>query len=395
MYEVHDAQMFVNSYARDFGSETIPLIKSVNRSLTNRVLADWDFPPFDRVTMDGIAISSKAFAGGKKEFRIEKISAAGSVLQSLQQTDACVEVMTGSVLPGNTDVVIPYEQCTIQDGIAKVSVQDVEPFQNVHRKGRDEKEGALLLEKHIRITPAHVSLMATVGITKAEVYKLPSVAVCATGDELVPVSLTPQPHQLRQSNIYYIAADLERQGITPALYHLPDDRSHMKEQLKTILDTYDAIILSGAVSMGKYDYLPQVLEELDVQVIFHGVNQRPGKPFLFGVRAKQTVFGFPGNPVSSFVCYYVYFREWLDKCSKFSEQKMTAKLASDVTVTPSLSNHILVKLFFADGCVYAERIGLSGSGDQIAMIGADGIITLPVGRKVYQKGEVFPVISCR
>ncbi len=395
MISVDEAYKLINSYKKEFGTEQINLLQSINRTLATDIKADRDFPPFDRVTMDGIAINSQAFTEGNRRFTIEKISAAGSPVQSLENKEFCIEVMTGAMLPINTDVVIPYEQCDIKDGIAEVTVNDIKVFQNVHRQGTDEKQGTILLNKNKRITPAHISVMATVGIHQVEVYKLPSIAVCSTGDELVAVEETPLPHQIRQSNVYFLAADLQKENINTNLYHLPDDKDKIKQHLETILQTHDAILLSGAVSKGKFDFLPVALEELGMKTVFHRIAQRPGKPFLFGAIGEKLVFGFSGNPVSTFVCYHLYCKHWLKESLHQSTKKITAKLSGDVTMQSPLTNHVLIKLKYEAGNCKAEPIFFSTSGDIPSLIQADGIITLPAEKNEYKKGEVFEVTLCR
>ena len=395
MISVEEALHFIDSNKKSFGIETVPLLSCLHRTLATDVIADRDFPPFDRVTMDGIAISSEAFLKGQKQFIIEKISAAGSVEQTLDNKTHCIEVMTGSMLPLNTDAVIPYEQCEIKDGVADVNTETVTVFQNIHRKGTDEKEGAVLLKKNTRISPAHISIMATVGMGEVEVYKLPSVAIFSTGDELVTVDQTPLPHQIRQSNVYFLAADLQREKVNASLYHLQDDKEAMKQTVQEKLEQYDTILLSGAVSKGKYDFLPQVLEELGIKTIFHRVSQRPGKPFLLGAIGGKMIFGFPGNPVSTFVCYHVYCKRWLLQSLHQPIQKLTAKLADDIALSSPLTNHVLVKIRYNEGECLADPMFFSTSGDIPSLLGADGIISLPAGKNQFQKGDIFEVILCR
>lgn len=395
MITVEEAYQIINAHAKDFGIEKIPLLQSLNRTLATDIIADRDFPPYDRVTMDGIAINSKTFAAGKRKFYIESISAAGSPANTLHNEEHCIEVMTGAVLPEQADTVIPYEQCGIEDGFATITTDDIKAFQNIHRQGTDEKQGSILIEKFIRVTPAHLSVMATVGMSETIVYKLPRIAICSTGDELVAVTETPLPHQIRQSNLYFLAADLLQENIVASLHHLPDEKEKMKWQLNEILRSHDAIFLSGAVSKGKFDFLPEVLNELGMTTLFHQVAQRPGKPFLFGTIENKMIFGFPGNPVSTFVCYHLYGKHWLQKCLYGERKKLSAKLLQPVSALASLCYHLLVKLTYADGICGANPIFSSTSGDIQALTKADGIISLPAGKRNFETGEVFEVVLCR
>ncbi len=395
MISVDEAYQFIDSHTKHYGTEFVSLLSSLDRILATDVKADRDLPPFDRVTMDGIAISGNFFLNGQRIFRVETLSAAGSVAQTLQDEKGCIEVMTGTILPLNTDAVIPYEQCDIKDGVATVISDEISMFQNIHRKGTDEKEGNILLRKKTKISPASIGVLATAGISEVEVYKLPSVAVCSTGDELVTVGQTPLPHQIRQSNIYLLAADLEREKVKATLHHLWDDKEDMKRMLQEILQQHDVILLSGAVSKGKYDFLPEVLKELDMKTIFHRVAQRPGKPFLLGAIGEKMIFGFPGNPVSTFVCYHLYFKHWLRKSFYQAKQKLFAKLSHTISLSSSLTNHVLVKTSYENGECLIEPISFSTSGDIPALLHADGIISLQPREEGFQKGEIFELTPCK
>ncbi len=395
MISVSEAYQLITSYQKDFGTEKMPFQHALNRTLAEDVFADRDFPPFDRVMMDGIAITYDSFKKGKRNFYIESVSAAGSSVQSLINNEHCIEVMTGAVLPTNTNVVIPYEDCEIKDGFATITTDNISPLQNVHRQASDERKGALLLHKNTRISSTHISILATVGMASVEVYKLPGMAVCSTGDELVEVDEMPLPHQIRQSNVYFIAADLQKENISASIHHLPDDKEMMQAQLLSILQSSNVVLLSGAVSKGKKDYLPQILTYIGFQTVFHQVAQRPGKPFLFAHKNNKTVFGFPGNPVSAFVCYHLFCKHWLQLCWHESPKKITAKLTNDVSVHATFTQHSLVTLFYKEGECFAKPIRLSTSGDVISLIEANGIVSFTAKTNKGQKNEVVEVIVCR
>ncbi|HEX8460315.1 MAG TPA: hypothetical protein VF623_02750, partial [Segetibacter sp.] len=208
MISVAEALALVVDNNREFGIEKIDLLESTGRIIAQSVLADRDFPAFDRVTMDGIAISFDTFEQGQKSFRIEGIQPAGVAKTTLLNKNNCIEVMTGAVLPANTDVVIPYEQCEINESLATVTTNKITHFQNIHIQGSDAKAGDVLVEKFEKISPAIAGILASVGLAKVEVLRLPAIAICSTGEELVDIEQEPEPHQLRRSNIYALAAAL-------------------------------------------------------------------------------------------------------------------------------------------------------------------------------------------
>jgi molybdopterin molybdotransferase len=389
MISVKDALRLILQHDKDFGSEEVPLLQSAGRILAEHVFADRDFPPYNRVMMDGIAINEDAFRTGARTFTIENIQAAGDAQKKLENNNNCLEVMTGAILPANTDIVIPYEQCEIAAGIATVKADKVTAMQNVHLQGTDSKKGELLVEKWERITPAMIGIMASVGLLQVKVLRFPKISICSSGDELVDVSEQPEVHRVRRSNVYMLAAALLSEGIEADTIHLPDDRERMMVEIDHLLKSNHVVLFSGAVSKGKFDYLPEVLEKLGMQQVFHSVAQRPGKPFLFGTVKNTLIFGFPGNPVSTFVCYHQFFKQWLHHCMRFKHPMQFAALATDVHFKPALSYHVLVTILNNNGMILATPVAGSSSGDLVSLAKAAGIITLPAERDHFKEGELF------
>ncbi len=396
LIKVEDALEIILRSTEDFGTEQVDLPASLGRVLKEPLRADRDLPPFNRVSMDGIAIRHEAFASGVRKFRVEGIQAAGSPQLTLDSNDGCLEVMTGGVLPNNADVVIPYEQVSIDNGIAEVEVENVESMQNVHLKGLDRKKQELLVKEDRLISSAEIGVLATVGVPKVRVAKLPRTAIISTGDELVHVDQTPLPHQIRMSNVHSLEALIEPYGIQPDLFHLIDDPVQLKETIERLLTDYDVLMFSGAVSKGKFDYLPQILDELGVKKLFHRVRQRPGKPFWFGKRNKVTVFAFPGNPVSTCVSCTYYFMPWLRKSLGLPPAETSyAVLDSDFGFKPVLTYFLQVKLVNRMGTVYAIPEAGNGSGDLANLTLNDGFLQLDAERDQFEKGEVFPYFAFR
>lgn len=372
--------------------EGLPLLHSLGRILAQEVTADRDFPPFDRVTMDGIAINVKAFESGTRTFPVAQVQAAGQPPATLDNQGNCVEVMTGAVLPANATAVIRYEDCRVQEGQATVLVDTIRQGQNIHRRGSDCLAGTVLLTPGQRITPAMIGTLASVGLSTVPVYQNPNVAICSTGDELVEVAQTPLPHQIRKSNVYMLVAALQEENINASLYHLPDEPEAMRQLLTAIFQQHEVVLLSGAVSKGKFDYLPQVLEQMRFQAIFHKIAQKPGKPMLFGKLPEgPLVFGFPGNPVSTFVCYQLYFKPWLKRCLGVTESQQFARVSENITFPPALAYHVPVRLRNEEGNWIATAVPTTGSGDLTSILKADGLLTLPADKSNFLAGEPFPV----
>ena len=410
MISAKEALKTVLNSAQDFGVEEIPFLKSVGSILKEEIFADRDFPPFNRVSMDGIVIDYTSFKNGQRAFKIEGIQAAGSEQITLLNVENCIEVMTGAVLPNNANTVIRYEDVKIDNGFATITIDTINKGQNIHTKGRDSKSGALLIQKNTIISAAEIGVLATVGNSVVKVVKQPKVMIVSTGDELVGVAETPLAHQIRRSNVFTLVSLLKRLHIPSETDHITDDKPILKSKIATYLKEYDVLLFSGAVSKGKYDFLPEVFEELGLEKRFHKVAQRPGKPFWFGYSAasiisnkggnvnrdkKTIVFGFPGNPISTFVNCLAYFYPWYYKSAGLEVAEETAILAEDINFKPNLAYFLQVKLVSENGLLMAYPITGNGSGDLASLVKADAFIQVPSDKIEFKKGEVYPIIKYR
>jgi molybdopterin molybdotransferase len=395
MISVKEAKNIILNTTQDFGVEEVPFIKSVDRILKEEIFADRDFPPFNRVSMDGICIDFNAFKTGQRAFKIEGIQAAGSEQITLQNSENCIEVMTGAVLPENANTVIRYEDVLIKNGIATIIIDEVFDFQNIHQKGKDGKVGDILITENAKISAAEIGVLATVGKSMVKVAKQPKVMIISTGDELVGVDEIPLAHQIRRSNVFTLVSLLESLKIDSETAHITDDKAILKQKIKTFIENYDVLLFSGAVSKGKFDFLPEVFEELGVEKLFHKVAQRPGKPFFYGKTANCNVFGFPGNPISTFVNCLAYFYPWYYKSVGLEIKEETAILTKDVSFKPNLEYFLQVKLSDKFGHTLATPIKGNGSGDLASLVHADAFIQLQATQTEFKKGEVFPIIRYR
>ncbi len=347
--------------------------------------------------MDGIAIAFKAFEKGKRTFTIETTAAAGAPQQYLKNISNCIEVMTGAIMPNNVDTVIRYEDLTIEDDMATINRDAINHKQNVHFKGMDIPQGAIIVNQGKKLSSAEINIAAAIGKATLWVKQMPKVVIFSTGDELVPVHQTPKLHQIRRSNVYGIQATLKEWGILADLQHVADDKEEMLKVISQSLQEYDAFIFSGGVSKGKFDYLPDILEELKVRKHFHKVQQRPGKPFWFGSSADgKKVFALPGNPVSSFVCVYIYFQFWLQKSLGITSDILYVQLKDNIVFKPNLVYFLEATLKSnQDGTIIAEAAKGNGSGDFANLVKTDGFLILPQGKSEFLANEVYPFVSYR
>jgi molybdopterin molybdotransferase len=394
MITVEEAERIIFAQLKDYGAETVPFELSLGRVLAEPIKADRDLPPYNRVTMDGIAIAYKAIAQSTTKFKIKAIQAAGEQPIIIDDTDECIEIMTGAALSASVDTIIRYEDLEIKEGIATLLITDIKQGQNIHPKGKDKKQGDVVAEADQLVTPAIISLAASVGKANLLVKKWPKVMIISSGDELVDVVNTPSGYQIRKSNNYTIKAVLKQHGLDADMLHIPDDPEITKQQLQHCLQNYDVVLLSGGISMGKFDYIPQALEDLQVKKLFHKVQQRPGKPFWFGRHGNGTlVFAFPGNPVATFMCLHRYFLLWLDAVLGLpAKAPVYAQLARDFIFIPPLKYFLQVKLNFTEqGVLSAQPIEGNGSGDFANLADTDAFMELPLQRNEFKAGEVFKI----
>ena len=395
MISVKEALQIILNNTQDFGVEEIPFLESVGRILKENIEADRDFPPFNRVSMDGIAINQNYFLTGNRNFPIEGTQAAGAKQKALKVDSNSMEVMTGAVLPENTDTVIRYEDVVINNGIATVNLESVEQGKNIHTKGKDRRQGDILIKINTMITAAEIGVIASVGKGIVKVAKNPRVIIVSTGDELVEVNEIPLAHQIRRSNAFSLVSLLEKMNIKADTSHITDDKELLKQKIASYLTTYDVLLFSGAVSKGKYDFLPEVLEELSVKKLFHKVAQRPGKPFWFGSKAGKPVFAFPGNPISTYVNCLAYFYPWFAKSTGVELKNETVILGEDILFKPELTYFLQVKIEIKEGHLLAFPIKGNGSGDLVSLVEADGFIQLPMKQTNFKKGETHSFIRYR
>ena len=308
MLEVESAVDLVLRHFIEIKKEKIPLQLLNGRILAEPIRAQREQPPFDRVAMDGIAV---CFDGSSpKSYKIEGMQKAGCPPQKLQTPENAIEVMTGAILPTGTNMVIPYEHVTIHRKTATLK-KEYYPYpnknKNIHFQGSDYLQDTTLLHPGTKLSSASVALIAGQGFQDAIVFQYPKIAIVSTGDELVDPGEKCEKWQIWRSNSYGIYSELASLGHSKSnvdIFHVGDDQDKMLTLFSRLLGAYQVLILSGGVSMGKYDFVHTVMSDLGVKKIFHKIKQRPGKPMYFGIGPNQeNIFGLPGNPVSAFNLY--------------------------------------------------------------------------------------------
>ena len=380
----------------EFAAQKVALADACGRVLRQPVVAERDQPPFDRVTMDGIAVRFDAWRGGLRKFRIQGTQHAGDPVQTLSDDGNCIEIMTGAVLPRKSDCVIPVERIAVSGGSATVEKDYLASSrQFVHPQGSDHRKGQQLLDSGTAISPMEIAIVASCGLPEISVSSRPAIRVISTGNELVPSGSPIAAHQVRLSNGPALLAMLAQHGFNDCEHeHILDEPALLRERLAQHLDEAAILILSGGVSMGKADYVPQVLADLGVRKVFHGISQRPGKPMWFGIGSQQqAVFALPGNPVSTLVCCRQYVLPALYFASgRALAPHRTAILSENFSFEPKLTCFLPVRIASRDdGVVIATPAPTNTSGDFTALSGTDGYVELAQEQSVFPAGASVPL----
>ncbi len=389
MISVQDAQSIIHSHLPPPFSIPLPLADTLGHILAIDIPAERDHPPFDRITHDGIALSYHALQAGQRSFRVAGFAAAGVCRQVLADPEHCMEVATGAPLPQNCDTVIPYELFSIENATAILPEAMALTIGNaLHRQGSDARRGATLLQAGARIGAIEMAVLAANGVAMPRVFQKPCIGMLSTGDELVAVDAPIEDHQIRRSNDATLQAALRQHGFCAVETRWePDDKMRIRTCLEQLLSRKDMVLVTGGVSRGKHDYIPEILASLGVEALLHQVAQRPGKPLWFGrTSGGKPVFGLPGNPVSCLTCLMRYVIPALRHMSG-DETMITDAVTLEVPIPP----HERLTLFapVRKGRVRGSVLPVptNGSGDFTGLLGTCGFVELPPSAADYTPGD--------
>jgi molybdopterin molybdotransferase len=392
---VEEAEQLIADSLETLPSETVSIEDALGRVLRETLRADRNAPPFNRSTFDGIALSYAAIEQGRSAFPITGTAFAGSPRLSLDDSNACVEIMTGAPLPDQADCVVKVEDLDIVDGTARIREgTPLDLGHGVHPEASDCQAGQVLLEPGCQLTAKELSIAASIGKAELLVSQIPRISIFTTGDELVPIAAQPLPHQIRRSNDLALDSALASTGyVQTRRFHILDDLKETESVIASILEQSDIIILAGGISKGKRDFLPEALETAGVSKSFQWVAQRPGKPLWFGDYTindrKSYVFALPGNPVSCFTCLHRYVLPALDQlCGLPARAPQYAKLKSEFQFKPPITLFIPVLIEYdANGQTWAEPLPFNTSGDYISVARTQGFIELPQNETQFVSGS--------
>lgn len=371
-----------------------PLNKCAGRILREIIVADRPFPPFNRSMMDGYAIRA-ADISGESIFKISIQVPAGSEAQLIGAEVAhCAEIMTGAVVPADADCVVPYEDTKrIDDHTMLLLDPNAHACEDcIHPYSSDRPAGELLLEAGTQIGSREVAVAATCGYANLSVAKLPSITIVSTGDELVDVEQVPKAHQIRRSNDIMIETALARAYLnSKERTHLPDDRAQSKTALKTLISENQVLLISGGISMGKKDFIPEALDELGLKNHFHGIAQKPGKPMGYWTNDNCAVFTLPGNPLSTLTCLHHYVIPAIFHAMRKRKTSKTKHAQVRIDNTIRARDDLTIFLPVSINSDYqASPQPTQNSGDLVRILSSDGYIVVPPNKtKVYPEGSAF------
>jgi molybdopterin molybdotransferase len=378
--QVSEAQRVVLESVATMGAEQVKLEQSLGRVLAEEVRANRDQPPFDISAMDGYALRSADLASVPAILEIIEDIKAGDLPSKTLVPGQCARIMTGAPMPQGADAVIRVEDTEAKPDNQVQINQPVKPGNDIRRLGENMRNGEVVLAPGTAITPGVIGVLATVKRAQVQVYRRPRVAILSTGNELEGLDEPVDPNKIPNSNSYALMGQVQALGIEPVLLGIArDDPEELARYLKRGLE-YDVLLVSGGTSVGVHDYVRPTIEALGVQMLFWRVSMKPGHPVAFGKIGAKIIFGLPGNPVSSMVCFEQFVAPALRRMmghARTYRRTVEARMTHNVKHQPGRTEFIRVLLAKEPGGYAATSTGAQGSGMLLSMARADGLAVVP------------------
>ncbi len=391
MMDPDEALELVLGRAEPRGAVELSLAEAQGLVLAETINADRDFPPFDRAMMDGYAVCA-ADAGA--EVALVGEVAAGQYSEAAVRPGACVAIMTGAACPAGADAVVKIEDTSRQGQLVRLPGA-IQPGKHIAARGCEREAGRVVLEPGVRVTSLVTAVLASVGRERVRVVRPPSVVVITTGSELVAPRQQAGPAQIRDSNGPMLAAQVQSAGLgEPAqVLHAADTLENLAAALSQAASA-DVVLLSGGVSMGRYDLVPRALEDHGVNLVLHKVTQKPGKPLLFGHLGSRVFFGLPGNPLSSHFCFFRYVAPSLRLMAGLPHgpDQAPGHLTADLSTTGGRTKFLLARARERDGRLDVTPLLGKGSADIFAAPTANAYLRVPPGEQQLSAGDTIQVM---
>ncbi len=375
------------------GVERVPILEALSRVLAEEIRSPRDIPGFDNSAMDGYAVRAADVASASEsnpvKLRVIETVAAGAMPKLTLEPGQAARTMTGAPIAPGADAIIQVERTRTAEPFVEI-LASAERGAFVRPQGEDLKRGELVMSAGKVLAPSDLGMLASLNHSMVDVYRRPRVAVVATGDELVDVDQIPTGAQVVNSSAYALAGGIRDAGGEPVILRVARDTpEEVRERLSEAL-AFDVVLSTGGVSVGQFDHVKVVLDELGMRQLFHGVAQRPGRPLKFGTIGGRPIFGLPGNPVSTMVCFYLYARPALLKMvgrRDLGLPRVSVRCATDIRVAANLTEFIRVKLERHDGQLWATPTGNQSSGVLSSLSRADALLIGPATENVLKAGS--------
>jgi len=399
MISVQEAKSIISNNIQPLGFETVSLKNAGNRVLAQDITATFPMPQFDNSSMDGFAVRAVDTEGADVLspviLKMVGISSAGTPCDVILKSGQCAQCMTGAVIPDGADAIIIVENTSgFLDSETVYIFQEAKIGEHIRRKGEEIQKDEILLSRGICITPNEIGTLASFGYDKISFMKIPKIAIIVTGSELIEPGNKIELGRIYNSNLYMIAELAKKSRVEIVMREvIKDDKDYLCRLLSEALQTCDVIISSGGISMGRFDYMREVYNKLGVQEHFWKVAQKPGKPLFFGTLDSKLIFGLPGNPVSSFICYMEYIYPVLqDMQKKTKDFKQQAILTETFPVDSKKHRYLFGRSWIdSSGRLLCSPTSKTGSHMVTAFLGSNCIMVSPPGKKFMKKGDKITI----
>lgn len=387
MITFEEAYQKVVGSAVVLGTEKVEMAGSLGRILAADVMSDMDMPPFDKSAVDGYACRK---ADLNDELEVVEIIPAGKVPSKTITTGKCAKLMTGGMVPRGADTVIMVEHVIGTSG-NHIRFVNEKTSANICFMGEDIHKNEIVLKKGTFIRPQEIAVLASVGCVEPEVFYRPKVGIISTGDELVEPHQIPAPSQIRNSNAVQLIAQIQTAGAIPQYFGIASDTEEStRQRITKAIQNSNMVLLTGGVSMGDFDYVPKILEELGIKLHFESLAVQPGRPTVFGTKDGKYLFGLPGNPVSSFVQFELLVKPLIFALMGAGFKPLEIKLPMGQTyIRRQTKRKSFVPVFIKGGKVYP--VEYHGSAHIHSYIFADGIVAVPLGETKLEEGALVDV----
>jgi molybdopterin molybdotransferase len=398
MTTADEALQIVLDNVAPLGIERCSITEALGRILAEDIHSPRDIPGFDNSAMDGYAVRAAdvASASEARPVRLEVLEtvAAGAMPSRELAAGQAARTMTGAPIALGADAIVPVERTRAEGNFVEIT-EPAEAGAFVRPRGEDIRLGDLAMSAGKTLSPSDLGMLASLNRSMIDVWRRPRVAIVATGDELVDVDQVPTGAQVVNSSAYALAGAIREAGATPVILKVARDHpAEVRARLAEAL-AFDVVLSTGGVSVGQFDHVKVVMDELGLRQLFHGVAQKPGRPLKFGTIGGRPIFGLPGNPVSTLVCFYLYVRPALLRMSGASATglpRMTVRCASDIKTSQNLTEFVRVQLERRGAEVFATPTGYQGSGVFSSLSRAEALLIGPAASSVLKAGDQATVL---